>query len=53
MGSTTLYTGELTDVSPGAIRIRAAYPTSGNYKYVEIAPGDIQSIHLGEAAPTI
>ncbi len=48
MGSTTLYSGELNDVSPQGIKIRAAYPTSGNYKYVEIASGDIDSIHLGD-----
>lgn len=48
MGSTTLYMGEINDVSPEAIKVRAVYPTSGNYKYVEIARGDIKSIHLSD-----
>jgi hypothetical protein len=47
MGATTLYAGELADVSADGIKIRAPYPTSGNYKHVEIARADIQSIHLG------
>jgi len=47
MGSTTLYAGELDEVSADSIKIRAAYPTSGSYKYVEVARADIQSIHLG------
>jgi len=48
MGRTTLYMGELNEISPDAIKIRAAYPTSGNYKLLEIPRADIQSIHLGE-----
>jgi len=46
MGPTTLYMGELSDVSPEAIRIGATYPTSGNHKYIDIARVDIQSIHV-------
>ena len=47
MGSITVYTGELNDVLPEAVKIRAAYPSSGNYKYIEIARTDIESIYLG------
>jgi hypothetical protein len=48
MGSTTFYMGQLSDISPEAVKIGAAYPTSGNRKYVDIARGDIQSIHLSD-----
>jgi len=48
MGPTTLYVAELNDVSPEALKIRAAYPTSGNYKHIEIARVDIESIHLSD-----
>jgi hypothetical protein len=48
MGPTTMYAGELNDVLPEAVKIRAPYPTSGNYKYIEIARSDIQSIHLAD-----
>jgi len=48
MGPTTLYMGELNDVLPDAIKIRAPYPSSGNYKYIEIPRADIESIHLGD-----
>ena len=47
MGPTTIYKGEIQHVSPDGLQIRAAYPTSGRYKYVDIARQDIQSIHLG------
>jgi len=48
LGSTTIYRGELDDVSPGSLTIRAAYPTPGHYKRLEIAKEDIQSIHLAK-----
>jgi hypothetical protein len=48
MGPTTIYMGELNDVLPDAVKIRAPYPSSGNYKYVEIPRADIESIHLGD-----
>jgi hypothetical protein len=46
LGQTTIYRGELDDVSSGSLTIRAAYPTAGRYKKLEIAKEDIQSIHL-------
>ena len=46
LGSTTIYRGELEDISPGTLTIRAAYPTPDHYKRLEIAKEDIQSIHL-------
>ena len=46
LGQTTLYRGELDDVAPESLTIRAAYPTAGRYKKLEIAKEDIQSIHL-------
>lgn len=47
MGSTTIYSGEVHEISPGSLRIRAAYPTSGNLKIIEIPREDIQAVHLG------
>jgi len=46
LGQTTLYRGEFDDVSPDRLTLRAAYPTAGHYKRLEIAKEDIQSIHL-------
>jgi len=46
LGQTTIYRGELDDVSSDSLTIRAAYPTAGRYKELEIAKEDIQSIHL-------
>ncbi len=46
LGNTVIYHGELDEVSVGSITIRAPYPTPGNYKTVEIAKEDIQSIHV-------
>ena len=48
LGQTTIYKGELCGRSPDGLKIRAAYPTSGNYKTVEIARADIQSVHLAK-----
>ncbi len=47
MGPTTLYMGELNDLSPDALKIRAPYPYSGNYMYVEILRSDMESSPLG------
>lgn len=46
LGQTTIYRGELDDVAPESLTIRAAYPTAGNYKKLTIAREDIASIHL-------
>ncbi len=48
MGQTTIYRGELDGVSPDGLTVRAAYPTTGNYKKIKIAREDIQSIHLAQ-----
>jgi hypothetical protein len=45
-GAVTAYKGELLDVSSTRLKIRAPYPTSGQYKVIEIARGEVQSIHL-------
>jgi hypothetical protein len=47
-GQTTIYRGELGDISPESLTIRAAYPTAGKYKKLKIAKEDIQSIHLAQ-----
>lgn len=46
LGQTTIYRGELDAVSPDGLTIRAAYPTTGNYKKLKIAKEDVQSVHL-------
>ena len=46
LGSTTIYNAELDAVDADSLTVRAAYPTSGKYKKIEIAEEDIQSIHL-------
>jgi hypothetical protein len=46
MGATTIYSAELHEVSPRGLKIRAAYPTSGNLKIIEIPRQDLQSIHI-------
>ena len=48
LGQTTIYQGKLVDVAPGALTIRAAYPTPNHYKKLEILKEDIQSIHLAQ-----
>jgi hypothetical protein len=48
MGRTTVYKGEMCQLSSDGLKVRAAYPTSGNYKTVAIARADIQSVHLAE-----
>jgi len=49
-GPTAIYKGELQEVSPNALKIRAAYPTSGRYKIIEVARSDIQSIHVAKSS---
>lgn len=46
MGQTVIYCGEIEEVSAGSIAVRAPYPTPGNYKTVEIAREDIESVHV-------
>jgi hypothetical protein len=48
LGQTILYHAELDRISDESLTVRAAYPTSGNYKRIEIARDDIQSIHLAQ-----
>lgn len=47
LGATTIYAAELHDVLAESLKIRAAYPTSGNVKIIEIPRADIRSIHVG------
>ncbi|MHC4518688.1 MAG: hypothetical protein ACYTAS_08885 [Planctomycetota bacterium] len=46
MGQTVIYCGELDAVSGDSITVRAAYPTPGNYKRIDIPRADVQSCHL-------
>jgi hypothetical protein len=46
MGETIMYRGEFDKVSADSLTIRAAYPTPGNYKRIEIPLDDVQSCHL-------
>jgi len=48
MGQTTIYRGELDEISASSLTLRAAYPTPGNFKTLEIAKEDILSIHLAK-----
>jgi len=48
MGDASIYTAELAEIGPDSIKIRAAYPTSGNFKIIEIPRADIQAIHMGK-----
>lgn len=50
LGRTTIYKGEIQEVSPESLKIRAAYPTSGRYKTVEISRADIQSLHVAKSS---
>ena len=51
LGQTVIYKGEIQEVSPDGLKIRAAYPTSGRYKTIEIARSDIQSLHVAKPSP--
>lgn len=48
VGQAIIYNGELAEVSAESITVRAAYPTPGNYKRIEVPRDDIQSIHLAQ-----
>jgi len=48
LGQTAIYKGEIQEVSPDSLKIRAAYPTSGRYKTIEISRADIQSVYLAK-----
>jgi hypothetical protein len=48
MGDVSIYTAELHEILPDSLKIRAAYPTSGNLKIIEIPRADIQAMHLGK-----
>jgi hypothetical protein len=49
LGPTTIYKGEIQEVSADRLKIRAAYPTSGRYKTVEIRRTDVQSLHVAKS----
>ena len=51
LGQTVIYKGEIEEVSPDGLQIRAAYPTSGRYKSIEIPRSDIQSLHVAKPSP--
>lgn len=46
MGPSTLYKGEIRDVSTDRIEIQAPYPTSGIMKVVSLQRADIQSVYV-------
>ncbi len=51
LGQTVIYRGEIQEASPDSLKIRAAYPTSGRYKTIEIPRSDIQSLHVAKPSP--
>ena len=48
LGPTIINKGELEQVLPDSLKIRAPYPTSGRYKAIEIPRSDIQSLHVAK-----
>jgi hypothetical protein len=48
MGDASIYTAELAEIGSNSLKIRAAYPTSGNSKIIEIPRSDIQAIRVGK-----
>jgi hypothetical protein len=48
LGQTVIYKGEIQEVRPDGLKIRAPYPTSGRYKTIEIPRSDIQSLHVAK-----
>jgi hypothetical protein len=48
LGRTLIYSAEFDHVSDDSITVRAAYPTAGNYKRMEIARDDVQSVYLAQ-----
>jgi len=51
LGQIVIYKGEIQEVLPDDLKIRAAYPTSGRYKTIEIPRSDIQSLHVAKPSP--
>jgi len=51
LGQIVIYKGEIQEVLPGGLKIRAAYPTSGRYKTIEIPRSDIQSLYVARPSP--
>ena len=51
LGQTVIYKGEIQEVSPDGLKIRAAYPTSGRYKTIEIPRSDIQTLYVAKPSP--
>jgi hypothetical protein len=50
LGQTVIYKGEIQEILPDHLKIRAPYPTSGRYKTFEIPRSDIQSLHVAKAS---
>jgi len=48
LGQTTIYKGEIQELSSDHLTIRAPYPTSGRYKTIELPRSEIESIHLAK-----
>jgi hypothetical protein len=48
LGGTTIYKGEIQNLSPDGLKICAPYPTSGQQKVIEIPRADIRSIYLAK-----
>jgi hypothetical protein len=46
LGQTIIYSGQFDAVSADSLTVRAAYPTAGNFKRIDIPKEDIQSCHL-------
>jgi hypothetical protein len=51
LGQTIICKGEIAQVLPDSLKIRAPYPTSGRYKTIEIPRSDIQSLHVAKPSP--
>ncbi len=51
LGQTVIYKGDIEQVLPDGLKIRAPYPTSGRYKSIEIPRSDIQSLHVAKPSP--
>jgi hypothetical protein len=46
LGETLIYHAEFDRVSEDSITVRAAYPTAGTFKRIEVPRDDVQSFHL-------
>ncbi len=51
LGPTIIYKGEIEQVLPDSLKIRAPYPTSGRYKTIELPRADLQSLHAAKPSP--